>query len=372
MELLLGLVLALRTWHAPMPAPVVAAPVAGAHALLVGDVRGDVVAFDPASGRRRWGMQLANGVWSSPLVAGSLALVTIGSPAFITNRPSSYVLAGPGTSRIVALRLANGAYAWTYGLPGSGAPAAALADGLVIHLGGSGEVLALDARTGAYRWRRFVGSAAASSATLALVGGRVAFSGAGPNAVYVLRARDGAPLATTRLPSDALGVASEPLAVEGTTLFGAYFAREASTMRLHLYAIDARSGALRWDRALDAGTAARPTRLSVRDGTLYLGSPFAPRLCAYRASDGAQRWSAPLAARSLGGVIVRGGVVFAADGSGTIAALDARTGQFRGSLHEVANFERSAPAAVGASLAIGSATGALWSIPFASIEAARR
>ncbi len=365
----LALIAALGGWHLQAAGAVVAAPVARAHMVFIGDTRGDLYALDETNGHVRLHLRLPGGIWSPPALEGGLAIVGAGSPRYLTYAPPVYALAGPGINRVTAVG-DDGTERWAYGVAGSATSALAIVDGLAILHDGGGEIVARDARTGAYRWRRFLGSAATLSGAVAVGEGRIATSGAYPNEVAVLRVRDGRLLARVALPRDAAFVGEEPLAFGDRAVYGIYFRAAGRIAHEHLYAVDIASGTLRFDREIDAGPVALPTRVTYAAGALLVGSPFAARVASYAAADGTLRWSAGLAGRSLGGAAIRGGVAYLGDASGTLSALDLRDGRAIGGLRIGGVLAGSTPAALSDCVAIGSASGRVTCVPYARLRGA--
>jgi outer membrane protein assembly factor BamB len=201
----------------------------------------ELVAFDPATGRRRWsaklgapasrGASVANGlvvvgdqqgtvygistaggdvVWTSRLGAK-----TVGHPA-LANGAAYLTAYDGGPSALYALNLADGTLRWHFDSPAAGHFYKPVVDGTTVFAtNADGAFYAVDAATGVLRWKFETGTGDAHAPTL--VGGVVYFV-------------------------DGAGV---------------------------LDAVDASTGVVRWHFALDTGSSFTPV---VVDGVVYVGT----------------------------------------------------------------------------------------------------
>lgn len=358
----------ISSWTFRAGSAIVAAPAAWGSSVIVADTQGDVFALDRAGGKVRWSTILENGVWSAPIVFGDRVIVSTGDREFVAVDPPLYAIAGAHPSDIVALDARTGSITWEYDLAGTGAAASTLSGSTLIHHDGSSEVIALGARDGVYRWRTFAASTAAWNAGIAVGSDRFATSGMFPNCVLVLSVQDGAIIHRVCFAPTALGFAQAKIAADGARIYGTYFLPGSAPVE-HLYAVDADRGRMLWDVAVDQGvTAAQLPQLTILNGIVYAGSPFRSVLQAFRAANGTKIWESALHGRSVGGVVIRNNRVFAADGGGWITMLDAGTGAARGSYNAGSDMQDSTPAIIGETLVVGSANGALHSIPLTEIR----
>lgn len=361
------LVAFISAWSFRAGASIVAAPVASGPNVIVADTQGDVFALDRSSGKVHWSTQLENGVWSAPILFGDRVIVSSGDREFVAVDPPVYAIAGARPSDIAGLDARTGSVLWEYDLAGTGAPGAALAGGALIHHDGSSEVLALNPQDGHYRWRTFVASTAAWNTGVAIANDRFATSGMFPNAVLILRARDGAIVHRVTFPPGAVGFAQAKIAVDGTRVYGTYFLLGRIAVE-RLYAVDANRGAMLWDVAVDRGITAAPLpQLTVRHGVVYAGSPFRGVLQAYNGTTGARLWETSLHGTSVGGAAVENDRLFVADGAGWITALDDATGAVYGTFDAGQDMQDSTPAIVNGALVVGSQSGVVHSIPLTEI-----
>jgi len=287
-----------------------------------------------------------------------------------------------GSSDLNGIDLRNGKKLWSFALTGSGMPMPALVGNQLLHVDGSGVFLALDVRTGAYLWRRLVYSNASMTNVL-FDGERAYFGGRFPNAIYALRAGDGRTLWTHPFPPRDGAFDDCPLATDGHQIFGMYAAPKAVDSHVfivaglnaqqHVYALDARTGRLRWDSTLAVTGTEPPYNESAiplySDGTVYDGSPFAPVVTALNARTGRVRWSLRVAGPVKGGLVVRDGILYFGDLGGKLWAVDAATGRALGNVQTDLTFNVGSPIVLNDSLIDGSAQGPVIAIALDDIRA---
>jgi outer membrane protein assembly factor BamB len=236
--------------------------------LALATTQTSVVAFDAATGERRWTVRRATGSLVPPAVApsadaGGIAVVVEGVDA--------------SKAGIVGIDLKARARAWRVRL-GAAAIAAPTVEGATAYVGARDRfVYALDAATGQVRWKaRTVGTV------------------------------DSAP------------------AVAGGKVF--VVARDPSTLQARVYALDAATGKVVWT---DGTTAAAEgtSAVTVADGRAYVA--FADSVRALDAETGAQVWSEPVGQGSspFTAPAVDADSVFALDAGGDLYRLDRRTGR---------------------------------------------
>jgi outer membrane protein assembly factor BamB len=170
-----------------------------------------------------------------------------------------------------------------------------------------------------------------------------------------------------------------PPASDGTRIFCDYAAPAPGADRAHvgapavehLYAIDAKSGALRWDEAYADGNlpewneAAIPL---VYNRVLYVGSSLGPQISAFDASSGRMLWKTSVRGAVKGGICGEGGALYFGDYAGYLWALDARSGRVVGvkNMHTV--FNVGSPLIAGQTLVVGTYTGQILAVPLKDIR----
>ena len=361
-----------------------ASPVVAGGLVLVASNDHSLYAVDARDGKLVWQWKGDNQVMSAPVYRDGITVVGTGNGDSPVWDPPAYNLVGMGASDLNGIDLRTGTRRWTFALTGSGMPMPALVGNTLLHVDGSGVLLALDARTGAYRWRRLVYSNA-SMTNLLLNDGTAYFGGRFPNVIYALRASNGATLWMHAFPARDGAFDDCPLATDGSQIFGMYgsplstangaIILEGVAARQHVYALDARTGRLRWDTAL-AVTGKEPTynesAIPMYDGgTLYDGSPIAPVVSALDARTGRVKWSVRVAGPVKGGLVLRDGVLYFGDLGGKLWAVDAAAGRPLGSIQTDLKFNVGSPIVLNDSLVIGSADGPTIAVPLENIRTSR-
>lgn len=251
-----------------------------------GEMPGPDVATAPAE---RWRVALDRGRWSEP--------VTDGERVYACR-------AGEGVS---AVDLATGAEAWRGGGEALGFDAApCVAAGLVSAGGERWTLLGLEAASGAEAWRYVR---------------EVAF----PDAMPTQAADSMATLYGLQFGA--------PTVADGVAYAGGWSASgdgsNPPTAAKGLYAVDAATGALRWQYPVGSGVMASPAVAA----DLVYALDLEGIVHAVNAGDGSMRWSGPHLGLLDTGLAVSGGLVFApthTEGAGAepgVAALDAYSGE---------------------------------------------
>lgn len=361
-----------------------ASPVVAGNLVLVASNDKSLYAVDARNGKPVWTWKADNQVMSAPVYRDGITVVGTGNGDSPVWDPPAYNLVGMGASDLNAIDLQTGKRRWTFALTGSGMPMPALLGDTLLHVDGSGVFLALDIHTGTYRWRRFFYSNASMTNVL-LQRGVAYFGGRFPNAVYALGATNGATLWMHSFPTRDGAFDDCPLATDGSQIFGMYgaplsAARSAIILegvgaRQHVYALDARTGRLRWDTAL-AVTGKEPSYNEsaipmYAAGTLYDGSPIAPVVSALDARTGRVKWSLRVGGPVKGGLVLRDGVLYFGDLGGTLWAVDVATGRALGHLQTDLTFNVGSPIVLNDSLVIGSAGGPTIAVPLENIRTSK-
>jgi outer membrane protein assembly factor BamB len=191
----------------------------------------------PALHGVKWKFHCSGSVSSPALSAGTLYL-------------------GCDDARLYALEAATGAKKWEFKTGGRVASSPAVANGLVYVLSYDGKFYAIDAKSGEARW---------------------SFSTEGERRFAAPHLHGGSP-ETEVVPDPFDFYLSSPVLAQGMVYFG--------SGDRHIYALDAKSGTLKWKFA--AGNVVHGTP-AVADGTLYIGG-FDSRLYALDAATGAEKW----------------------------------------------------------------------------------
>jgi len=185
-----------------------------------------------------WKFRTEGRVISSPAVSGGLVYV------------------GSTDRHLYAVDRTTGAQRWRFATEGAIASSPAVADGLVFISSADGNIYAVDAESGAERWRF-------------RTRGERRFTAPGIH---------GAVPRTERMPDPFDVFLSSPTVVGGTVYIG--------SGDQHVYALDARTGAKRWEFATGDVVHAAP---AVVEGVVYIGS-WDRNLYALDAATGRERW----------------------------------------------------------------------------------
>jgi outer membrane protein assembly factor BamB len=301
-----------------------------------GEGVGVMWALDAATGKRLWhfntvpqdlwssehaGINSGGGLWYPPAfdAQGNMYIGT-GNPApFVGTSEFPWGSSRPGpdlyTDSIVKLNATTGKLEWYYQLTPhdlydrdlQDPPILATVDGrqVVIAAGKAGIVIALDAQTGKLVWKRPVGT----------------HNGHDDDGLYAMKHEySKLRLGETVYPG-LLGGVIAPMATNGSTVFvpvvnhSVSFTSQAESQESgpatgELVALDAATGAVKWDRKLAA--AAYGAATAVND--LVFATDFEGTLFAFDASSGHTVWESKLPAGTNTGVAVAGDTLLAPAG----------------------------------------------------------
>jgi outer membrane protein assembly factor BamB len=342
-------------------------------------------AIDAATGAAVWKWKGDNEIMTAPVYRNGIAVVGTGDADSPVWDPPDYGIAGMGANDLDGIDLRTGKRLWSFALTGTGMPMPALVGNALLHVDGSGVFLALDYRTGTYLWRQLVYSNASMTNILVGNDGLAYFDGRFPNAVYALRAAGGRVVWTHEFPKRDASFNDCPLATDGAQIFGMYgmsldpspkaFIIAGSKARQHIFALDAKTGRLRWDSTLAITGVEPPYNESAipmyANGIVYDGSPLAPYVTALDARTGRVKWSLRVSGPVKSGLVTRDGVLYFGDLGGRLWAVDAATGRARGSVQTDLKFNVGSPIVLNGSLLVGSQEGPVIAVPLDAIRASQ-
>ena len=166
--------------------------------------------------------------------------------------------------------------------------------------------------------------------------GELVFAGSGSGDVYAVAGESGVERWHTRVSDDPESSMFDPL-VDGNTVYVPYKIFSKTPVRGGLVALDAATGAVKWNRALgslrpDYGSGSSFQAQVTSD--LVLVSNYDGRIVALRKSDGVVQWadgrlSELQAYNDARPIVVVGGVVVAGSDTGFLVAYDVRDGTQR-------------------------------------------
>lgn len=366
------------TWTFTMAAGTSATPTVANGTVYIASNDHTLYALDLLTGALRWKMLAGNFLMSAPLVYDGVVIVGEGDFTPAAWDAPHFMAIGRGVSADYGLDAASGKTLWYYGLPGTGMPTGAIVDGTYIRHDGVGLVIARDAVTGAFKWKTYVGSGAAMSAINVVNADEIVTSERPPESVTALRPSDGTMLWQHVFPPEVNdGVGDCPVATDGTRIYGMYLRENApgsDTKTQHDYALDAKTGALLWDTAVEDGIAPPRNRAAIPmlyDGLLYDGVNVAPWVHAFDPATGKIVWSLHVAGPVKGGMVAKDGVVYFGDLDGYLWAVDAKSGSVIGSKKMADTFNVGSPIIAGNTLIIGGHHRLVFAEPLAAIRAGK-
>ena len=351
--------------------------------LYADDNQGLLSAVDVQTGKTLWRYRAGNSLMSAPLIYKGLVIVGEGdenSPQ--GSSPSHPIRVGNPPSALIALNCRTGRLAWTLALAGSGMPTPAIVGGVLVHHNGAGHVLGLDPASGRVLYDRNLRSIASMVAALPMPGGRFITAGVDPNAVWMLRARDGSVVWKSTFSSVASGLGDCPPVTDGARIYCDYatpptLATAMQTERsakFRAYALDARTGRKLWDTVLESGVLPKRNEAAIpllADGTLYVGSSVAAVVHALDPATGKVKWTVRTRGPVKGGIAYAKGTLYFGDLEGYLWAVDAGTGAVRGTRGMRTPFNVGSPIIAGKTLIVGSRGGTLAAVPLSSINGER-
>jgi eukaryotic-like serine/threonine-protein kinase len=349
--------------------------------LYLGNNAGALYAIDVTSGRVRWTYQVKNPFMSDPLVYKGVVIVGEGNANSTTYVPRREVEVGNGPNALIGLDVTTGKRRWRVPLSGSAMPTPTIVGGLLVEHNGDGGLIGLDPSTGRVAYRTVVKSVGSMVGLLPAGAGLVVTAGIFPNRVFAFHASDGRIAWNYWLSSHDSGVGDCPPASDGRRVFGDYLAPASANLDSgfgvqgveRVYALDAQSGQPHWNIALESGTVPPRNETAIPlvvGNRLYVGSAIAPFIHAIDTATGNVVWRVKVAGAVLGGIVAAKNRLYFGDLSGTLWAVDARSGTVVGSLRTRTPYDVGSPIIVGGSLIIGSDTGSIAAIPLSHITEA--
>jgi outer membrane protein assembly factor BamB len=249
---------------------------------------------------------------------------------------SAYVVGG---GHVFAIDLTMRSVRWDVPIDTYGYSSPAWSAGTVYAI--SGKVVAIDASSGVVKW---TGQTPGVSLGAVTVEGKRVFV-SGNEGVAALDSRTGATLWEKALP---LAFEASPAVANGVV----YIATWEDPARL--YALDAVTGSTLWSVPAGRGT---DTSLTVRDGVVYLGALYG-NVLSFNAATGEKRWQITLGGGVDSAPAFFAGTLFVGAGESRFYAIDAATGTVRWTAPTDAG--SYSPAVVNGVVLTGSDSGTLY------------
>jgi outer membrane protein assembly factor BamB len=308
--------------------------------LYADDFAHELLAIDPRNGHVVWRAHADDVLMSTPIVAAGMVYVGSGTNDILTSRRGMTVWGRPQGNHWYAFREDDGAPVWSYPTRGEAMPSAAYVDGRLIFATGDDVATEVDARTGATIWKTTLpgvptmGSAMVSGGTVFVTAtkGKPDWNDPARSHTLAIDVGTGRVLWSSPVgngdctPTVAQGLVfvedehdgpAGPLEPVGTNVVAA---------------LDARTGALRWEYHSAAGlftsvgTNERAITGTYVNGVLYQSLPAVDQIVAFSASDGRVLWRARTSAPVKMSPVIVKSTLYAGDTVGVLYALDVRNG----------------------------------------------
>jgi outer membrane protein assembly factor BamB len=293
--------------------------------VYVGCVDSYVYAFDAATGVVKWKFLAGNtGVESDAVVVNGVVYV------------------GSNDDYLYALDAATGQMKWKF-LTGANVSASPVVVNNIVYFGSSdGKLYALDASNGGLKWSFATGGMINQSGP-AYVNG-VIYVGSRDSYLYAIDATTGDQKWRFYANGISLEQSSATVA-NGIVYIGGWFNISNSNQRGSLYAVNANTGQLVWERLTNTGIGSSPC---VSDGKVYI-SCNDNYLYALDAATGATIWRQRVLANGASAAVANGIVYIGGGGTDYFYAFDAQTGTLKWKFHTPGATMTSSPLIVNAS-----------------------
>ena len=291
--------------------------------------RGSLYAVDARTGKRLWKFAMTRATFSTPAVVDDL------------------VLFGSRDGNVYALDAASGTVRWRLHIGNAVDASPAVVKGTMYFSSDNHQLFAVDVLTGQERWRFQTGAPIKSSPTVA---DGIVYFGSNDNRFYAVNGANGREVWHFETERNVSGTAAVS---DGVVYFGSNDADDP------LYALDAKTGTVRWRRGgWRAQTKGNTLSPSVAGAVVYFGVQEG-NLYALDRLTGDQRWVFP--SRVSSDVSAAGTMLCFVSYNGYLHGIDATTGQERWRFYMESPWG-SAPALVDGVLFFGSEAGPFYAI----------
>jgi outer membrane protein assembly factor BamB len=349
--------------------------------VYVGNNTGDFYAIDARTGTLAWTRHFSASLMAAPILYRNTLVIGEGNQEGYTTSGRGMAV-GSGENALIGVDPQTGRQRWRYALAGTGMPTSAVIAGTLVQHDGAGIVHGLDPQSGAPRFSRDLGGIASMSAVLPAGGDRFVTVGLNKNAMWELRASDGAVVWEHDFDTAASGVGDCPPASDGERAFcdyllpapGFHGVDAGGPAEMHAYAVALADGSGVWDTAVEIGTVPMWNEAAIplaAGDTVYLGSAIASAMHALDAATGRVRWQTAVRGAVKGGPVLDDGVLYFGDLAGYLWALDAEDGHVIGVKNVHVPFNVGSPVIFGQTLFIGGKDGTFLAIPLAKIRSGR-
>ena len=273
-------------WHVALGG-VEGAPSVAGDTLYVGDGAGALVALDTANGAERWRFAESISAAAAPVIDNGV------------------VFTASDAGRLFALDAATGQEKWHYDAGSATGRASAVAGGLVFFGTADGQLRVVDAATGQEHWQFASGQTSEPLRTPTVSNG-VVYVNVGPT-LYAFDATTGAEHWRTTFDG------ARPVTTAGGLLYTA-------GLDGIIYALDSADGSIQWTFNTGVGNATAPIPSLVGDTLYAVSGQYG--LYALDATTGAERWEIPLDGAEVDtGPSVANGMIYVGTKLGTFYAF---------------------------------------------------
>lgn len=344
-----------------------------------------VYAVDARTGKEIWSFSAINEVMNTPIVADGMVFAGAGDTGFSFAKLLAYkrgatITRGMSFGGYYALDEKTGKQLWRFDTKGEDMPGALYADHTLYFGSGGGHVYALDGASGKVEWKTKIGGFVSMSSINRL--GDLLYVGASdPNFVYAIDRRNGKivwkqtvkGIANTGMGDNSPTVAPQQGLVIQTSVVDAN--QKAHTVNLVAFAMDAKTGKIRWETKLGRGKTPPAYKAGVAlvaDGRVFVGNPATDKLVALSLGDGHVLWSSPIPHPGKAGAgrgsptFYQGKLYLAATDS--LYRIDPKTGRFEGRVKLGGRFGIVNPVIVGGTVYLANSWGWLMAVPLSAIS----
>jgi eukaryotic-like serine/threonine-protein kinase len=270
--------------------------------VYIGNYDGVLYALDAQAGTKKWQVQMPAGIASTPTVANGTIYI------------------GCIDKKLYALDVADGKKKWEFlhGKPNDQS-APMVANGLV-YIGGNPKIYALDANTGTKKWE-FEGDGiysweASPNVVNGIVYGIIRGNSGGKYGMYALDATTGA--VKWGPANDVYLSESSPAIADGVVYAGSELNG--------LVALNATTGSTKWSFYPNKNLFCSYSSPTISNGIVYIGSLVDRKLYAVDAISGAKKWDFLTGGDINSSPIVANGIVYVGSGDYKLYAIDATSG----------------------------------------------
>lgn len=275
--------------------------------IFAGEGARRVYALDARTGREIWAFATINEIMNTPVVADGLVFAGAGDTGFSFDKMMKFkrgerISRGMGFGAYYALDARTGKQVWRFDTEGNAMPGALYIDGTLFFATGDGYVYAVDGRSGKLRWKTDI-EGFVSMSSLNALGDLIYVGASDPNFVFALDRRSGKIVWRQTVPGVAnTGMGDNSPAVDpvrGLVIQSTVVDADVDekTNDLAVFALNAATGAIAWQRKLGRGPSPPAYKAGVamvHGDRVYIGSPVTNKLYALNADDGAIRWQTPI------------------------------------------------------------------------------